>query len=151
MSEPEPPAAEYTPDMIARMNVIVRDMVPHNKALNLEIERLSHGGEVWMKLPWAEHLVGNPLNGALHGGAISSAMDAAGGMAVMAKLGKPSSIATLDLRIDYMKAALRGEDVKIHARCTKVTRHVCFVHATAYTQSESDPVATVAATFARKS
>lgn len=150
MSEPDAPDEEYSPEMITRMNVIVRDMVPHNKALNLEIERLTRG-EVWMKLPWAEHLVGNPMNGALHGGAISSAMDAAGGMAVMAKLGKPSSIATLDLRIDYMKAALRGEDVKIHASCYKVTRHVCFVRATAYTTSESDPVATVAATFARKS
>lgn len=149
MSEPEP-EGEYSPEMIARMNVIVRDMVPHNKALNLEIEKLARG-EVWMKLPWAEHLVGNPLSGALHGGAISSAMDAAGGMAVMAKLGKPSSIATLDLRIDYMKAALRGEDVRIHATCYKVTRHVCFVRATAYTTSENDPVATVAATFARKS
>lgn len=141
---------EYTPEMLARMSGMIRDFVPHNKALGLEVVRM-RGPDVWVKLPWAEQLVGNPATGALHGGAISSAMDATGGLAVMARLKRPGSIATLDLRIDYMRAARRGEDVVIHATCTKATRHVCFVRGTAYTTDESDPVATLAATFARKS
>lgn len=149
MSGASQPGDEYTPEMLARMSGMIRDFVPHNKALGLEVVRMS-GGDVWVKLPWAEQLVGNPVTGALHGGAISSAMDAAGGLSVMAKLGKPGSIATLDLRIDYMRAATRGEDVLIHASCYKATRHVCFVRGTAYTSDESNPVASLAATFARK-
>jgi uncharacterized protein (TIGR00369 family) len=143
-------AGEYTPEMLARMSAMIRDFVPHNLALNLEVVRV-RANDVWMRLPYAEKLVGNPATGALHGGAISSAMDAAGGLAVMTTLGKPSSIATLDLRIDYMRAALRGQDVIIRASCYKVTKHVCFVRGTAYTTDESDPVAALAATFARKS
>ena len=141
---------EYTPEMLARMNAMIRDLVPQNAALGLEIVRLV-GGDVWIRLPWAERLVGNPETGALHGGAISTAMDAAGGLAVMAKLGRPGSIATLDLRIDYMRAAGRGEDIVIHATCYKATKHVCFVRGFAYTTDENDPVAALAATFARKS
>jgi len=141
---------EYTPEMLARMNAMIRDLVPQNAALGLEIVRLA-GGDVWIRLPWAEQLVGNPETGALHGGAISTAMDAAGGLAVMAKLGRPGSIATLDLRIDYMRAGGRGEDIVIHATCYKATKHVCFVRGFAYTTDENDPVAALAATFARKS
>jgi uncharacterized protein (TIGR00369 family) len=141
---------EYTPEMLARMSGMIRDFVPHNAALGLEVIRVSRG-DVWVRLPYAEKLVGNPSTGALHGGAISSAMDATSGLSIMAKLGKPGSIATLDMRIDYMRAALRGEDVVIHASCYKVTKHVCFVRAIAYTTDEADPVASLAATFARKS
>lgn len=141
---------EYTPEMLARMSGMIRDFVPHNAALALDVVRVSRG-DVWVRLPYAEKLVGNPETGALHGGAISSAMDAAGGLAVMARLGRPGSIATLDLRIDYMRAAHRGEDVVIHASCYKVTKHVCFVRGVAYTTDENDPVASLAATFARKS
>lgn len=141
---------EYTPEMLARMSGMIRDFVPHNAALGLEVVRVSRG-DVWVRLPYDEKLVGNPVTGALHGGAISSAMDAAGGLSVMAKLGKPGSIATLDLRIDYLRAALRGQDVVIRASCYKVTRHVCFVRGVAYTTDEQDPVASVSATFARKS
>ncbi len=142
--------SEYTPEMLARMNAMIRDLVPQNAALGLEIVRLT-GGDVWIRLPWAEQLVGNPETGALHGGAISTAMDAAGGLSVMAKLGRPGSIATLDLRIDYMRAGGRGEDIVIHATCYKATKHVCFVRGFAYTTDENDPVAALAATFARKS
>jgi uncharacterized protein (TIGR00369 family) len=145
VSEPD----EYTPEMLARMSALIRDFIPHNKALGLDVVRVK-GGEVWVKLPWAEKLVGNPATGALHGGAISSAMDATSGLAIMTKLGKPGSIATLDMRIDYLRAALRGEDVVIRATCYKVTKHVCFVRASAYTTDEADPVASLAATFARK-
>lgn len=146
MSEEE----EYTPEMLARMSAMIRDFVPHNKALGLEVIRVSRG-EVWVRLPWDAKLVGNPATGALHGGAISSAMDATGGLAIMAKLGKPGSIATLDLRIDYLRAARGGEDIVMRASCYKVTRHVCFVRGVAYTTDERDPVASLAATFARKS
>jgi acyl-coenzyme A thioesterase PaaI-like protein len=41
--------------------------------------------------------------------------------------------------------------VVMRASCYKVTRHVCFVRGVAYTTDESDPVASLSATFARKS
>ena len=136
-------------DKLDAMNAGMRSAVPHNDALGLEVVDIGDG-EIWMKLPWAERLVGDPSTGVLHGGAVSSLMDAAAGFAVMVKLQKRLSITTLDLRIDYLKPASPRADVIAHTVCYKVTRHVCFVRGTGYVTSADDPIATVAATFARK-
>lgn len=140
---------EQRAQVCAVMTHGMQSRVPHNGALGLEvIDYAEH--EVWMRLPYDAKLVGNPATGALHGGAIASLMDAACGFAIMIALGGPSKIATLDLRIDNMKPAARGRAVIAHADCYKITRHVCFVRGTAYVDDASDPIATVAATFARK-
>lgn len=131
------------------MTAGMQERVPQNGALGLEVIDY-RPGEVWMRLPYAPAIVGNPATGVIHGGAISTLMDAACGMAIMVKLGGPAKIATLDLRIDNMKPARAGHAVVAHTVCYKVTRQTCFVRGTAYVDDESDPIATVAATFARK-
>ncbi len=137
--------------IIAQMNEGMRAFVPHNRELGLEVLDFRHRtGEVWMRLPYAERLVGNPDDGVLHGGAITSLMDAACGMAVMVRLGMGAPIATLDLRIDYLKPAGAGRDVIAHTECFKLTRSVAFVRGMAHCGEESDPVASVSATFMRK-
>ena len=56
-------------------------------------------------------------------------------------------MATLDLRIDYMKPATPHEDLFIVSECYKVTRNVAFVRALAFQGSEDNPVASSVATF----
>jgi acyl-coenzyme A thioesterase PaaI-like protein len=56
-------------------------------------------------------------------------------------------IATLDLRIDYMRAAEPGKDVFAKAHCFKVTKNVAFVRAVAYDDDPEDPVAAATAAF----
>jgi uncharacterized protein (TIGR00369 family) len=141
--------ADHDPEELERMSAMMRDAVPHNRALGLEVVKI-RDREVWLKLPYRLDLVGNPETGVLHGGAVASMMDAAAGLAAMARLGRAMNIATLDLRIDYLKPAPAGRDVIVHASCYKVTKHVCFVRGLAYVDDESDPVASVSATFARK-
>ncbi len=137
--------------LIDQMNEGMRRFVPHNRELGLTVLDFRHRtGEVWMRLPYAERLVGNPDDGVLHGGAITSLMDAASGMAVMVRLGVGAAIATLDLRIDYLKPAAAGRDVTAHTECYKLTRHIAFVRGLAHCGDEDDPVAAVAATFMRK-
>jgi uncharacterized protein (TIGR00369 family) len=137
--------------LIAQINAGMLRFVPHNRELGLAVEDFRHGrGEVWMRLPYAERLVGNPDDGVLHGGAITSLMDAACGMAVMVRLGNNAPIATLDLRIDYLKPATPPFDVIAHTECYKVTRSVCFVRGFAHHEDPADPIAAVAATFIRK-
>jgi uncharacterized protein (TIGR00369 family) len=103
-------------------------------------------GVVILRLPWREDLVGNPQTGVLHGGAITALLDAAGGASVFMKMQKPIPIATLDLRIDYLKPATARRDVVARAECYKLTKSVAFVRAVAYQDAE-DVIASVAATF----
>lgn len=147
MSPDLPP--EQKAQVCAVMTQGMQARVPHNRALGLEVIDYADA-QVWMRLPYDAKLVGNPATGVIHGGAISTLMDATCGMATMIALGGPSSIATLDLRIDYLKPAAPGRAVIAHAHCFKITRHVCFVRGTAYVDDPTDPVASVAATFARK-
>ena len=120
--------------------------VPHNNALGLELRSASLG-RAEIALPYDPKLVGNPETGVLHGGAISALMDATCGAAVFQALHQPMTIATLDLRIDYLKPATPGRTVTARAHCYKVTRHVAFVRGVAFLDDEADPIATCSGTF----
>lgn len=143
MAEPDDPEMQR---QLREMNIRFEQLVPHNRALGLKLTSVSPARASFV-LPYAAHLVGNPETGVLHGGAISAAMDAACGTAVFQALSRPMPIATLDLRIDYLKPATAGRDVKIDAHCYKVTRNVAFVRGLAYLDDEGDPIASVAGSF----
>ncbi len=121
--------------------------VPHNRALGMRFVSCAAGGEVVVELPYRDELVGNPDTGVIHGGAITSLLDATCGAAVFVQLASFAPIATLDLRIDYLKPAAAGVAVRAKAFCYKTTRHVGFARAVAYGDDEADPIASAAATF----
>jgi len=105
-----------------------------------------------MRTPYAEHLVGDPDTGVIHGGVITAMLDNACGRAVhLARIeagGDDSgSIATLDLRIDYMSSAEPGRDLYAEAHCYQLTRNVAFVRASAYTDSVENLVASAVGSF----
>ena len=104
-------------------------------------------GEAWSSLPYRPVFVGDTQTGVLHGGVVTAMLDESCGMAVQLALDGTRAIATLDLRIDYQKPATPGLDIKAHSVCYRVTRSIAFVRATAYQDSEDDPVATATACF----
>ncbi|HEY4238563.1 MAG TPA: PaaI family thioesterase [Kofleriaceae bacterium] len=131
-----------------RMAVIrqFQQSVPHNRALGISLVSQTHD-ETRMELPWAEHLVGNPDTGTLHGGAITALLDACSGGAVFAQLTGLVPIATLDLRIDYLRPADARRTVIASATCYKMTRNVAFTRAVAFHDSPDDPIAHSVGTF----
>lgn len=131
--------------ILGRINQTFCSLVPHNQALGLTMVDYAEGVAV-IRLPYQDLLVGNPDTGVLHGGAITALLDATCGASVFMKLVAPLPIATLDLRIDYLKPATPPRDVFARAECFKLSRNVAFARATAY-QSVDDPIATAAATF----
>ncbi len=107
------------------------------------------GARLTVKVPYAEHLVGDPDTGVIHGGVITAALDNASGWAI--RVGEDwqegMGMATLDLRIDYMKPATPQVDLLVTAECFKATKTIAFVRAVAYHESPDDPVATSIASF----
>jgi uncharacterized protein (TIGR00369 family) len=119
---------------------------PHTHALGLSLEGVD-GQVVTVRAPYKEELIGDPETRVLAGGLVTTLLDHTCGMAVWVALDRFVSIATLDLRIDYMRAAKPGLDLLGRARCFKLTRSIAFVRAWAYDETPEDPVAAAQAAF----
>ena len=121
-------------------------VVPHVSAMGIAVVTASIA-RTSLKLPWRADLVGNPDTGFLHGGAITTLIDSASGLAVFLALEKPPSIATLDLRIDYLRPSRGRETVIADAECYRLTRNIAFVRALAHHGDTDRPIANSTSTF----
>ena len=97
---------------------VYENKLPFNKVLGLRIDRLEPGN-VRVVFDMKPELVGNYVHGVLHGGVVSSVLDATGG--IVASIGvveklqtRPpdeiaqgiSKVGTIDLRVDYLRPGL---------------------------------------------
>jgi uncharacterized protein (TIGR00369 family) len=135
------------PELLARLDQMMVRAIPFNVALGLRLDD-AEDGVATMRLPYRADLVGNPETGVLHGGMMTAMLDAACGMAVFLKIQAVARIATLDLRIDYLRPATPPQDVIARAECYRTTRDVAFVRALAHHGDPADPIAAAAGTFA---
>jgi uncharacterized protein (TIGR00369 family) len=124
-------------------------VVPHAAALGMAIVSFSET-QIVCKIPYHEKLIGNPDTGVVHGGVISSLLDNACGIAVSSKTRSFGAIATLDLRIDYMKPATPKLDIFATAECFRVTRSIAFARGFAHHGDINEPIATCTAVFMLK-
>ncbi len=114
---------------------------PYNRELNLQ-PHVVRPDWCAIKIEYQDALVGDPQTGVLHGGVITVLLDVAFGFAIFAKLPAFRPMATLDLRIDYLKPATPGRAVLGGAVCYKLTPELAFVRGCAYHDSPEDPFAT---------
>ena len=99
--------------------------IPFNQVIGLQVETL-RVDFVSIRFAMRAELIGNAVHGILHGGVISSVLDAAGGLAAAASIlekmkgrsaeelaARIARIGTIDLRVDFLRPG-RGDS--FHAR-----------------------------------
>ena len=99
-------------------------------------------GKVTLKMPWQDGVVGDRRTGALHGGAIFSLVDQAGGFAAFLATYPDVRVSpTLDLRIDHMRKSEGGKDLYSDSECYRITKNIAFTRSVLHEGDRDDPVA----------
>ena len=141
----EPMSAATTGDLASRGTA---------QSMALGFETLE--GVCAMRAPFRADLVGDPADGGLAGGVITTLLDQTCGMAVSFAMrarhpgeepGRMGSLATLDFRIDYIRPAKPGRAVTGEAECYSIAGGVAFVRGVAYEDDRDDPIAAAQAAF----
>ncbi|MBF2755333.1 MAG: PaaI family thioesterase [Gammaproteobacteria bacterium AqS3] len=97
-------------------------------------------------LIYAAKLVGNRHTGVVHGGVVTALIDETAGAAVVQRTKSAYSVATLDLRVDYMRPARPERPLFCLAHCHLATRRIAFFRAEAF-HTPSRPIAVGTGTF----
>lgn len=114
----------------------------------LGLRYTAHGDDwVELELPWRADLAGETGGDTLASGPIVSLMDMASGMSIWQRSGTFVAIATLDLRVDYLRPAHPRRAVVGRAQCYRVTRSAAFVRGVAHDGDAARPVANLAGVF----
>lgn len=119
----------------------------HTHALGFAFEGLHDDASPRIRVPYRPEWVGDPDTGVLAGGLVTTLLDHVGGLAVWVAMDAFKPIATLDLRVDYMRAAQPGRDLLAQARCFRLTPTIAFVRGWAFEDDPADPVAAAQAAY----
>ena len=122
------------------------ESLPHNAKLGLRLVDLAPG-RCTTYIEFRPELVGDPGRGVLHGGVVTTLIDATAGAAVYASIAPDRSLATLDMRIDYLKPTRRDKRLYATAELYRLTRRIAFVRASAYQDDRANQVANCVASF----
>ncbi|WP_461211438.1 PaaI family thioesterase [Desulfocurvus sp. DL9XJH121] len=119
---------------------IIENRLPFHAFLGIKVRHLGEGA-CRLAIPFRPEFIGHVGWGALHGGVISTLVDVAGGAALQTLFGLDAKLATIDLRVDYLKPAL-GCGLEAEARVRLSGNRVGNSHVTVY--AEGDPATVLA-------
>jgi len=110
-------------DQIAQMwNARGEGLITH---MALEIEEVSSDC-VRVRMPFNPDFCVDADQTLLHGGILTALLDSVFGLANFVAIDGVSTMATLDLRVDYLRPARSRADVIVSAHCFRTTRHIAF-------------------------
>lgn len=119
---------------------------PHAHHLGLRVVMIGPC-EATLMLPYRPEIVGDSSRGVVFGGVITTLLDHTAGLSVACSMEVSRAVATVDLRVDYLRAAEPGLDLYARTECYKTTRNVAFVRGIAYEGEPGQPFASCLATF----
>lgn len=118
--------------------------IPYCRYLGIRAE--VHEGNLLLVMPFAPHLVGNPLAPALHGGVIGALLETAAIAQVLRELRPAVLPKPIDITVDYMRQA-RDLECRAHAHIIRHGRRVANVEATMWQGDATKPVASLRGHF----
>ena len=119
---------------------IIEEMIPFHRMLGLRLI-LIEKGRVQVLIPYKPELVGDPRTDRIHGGVISTAMDAAGGAAGITTLNnEKDQISTIDIRVDYLFPG-KPEDIVVEGSIVKNGKNIIFTQMRAFHSDEKEVIA----------
>ena len=105
-------------EFVSAINDLFNEQIPFNKILGLKVESISYE-HANVSLQMREELMGHSKRQMLHGGAISTIIDVAGGLAaylgvqkkipdgsVAARIERFGKVSTIDMRVDYLRPGI---------------------------------------------
>lgn len=105
--------------------------LPHSRALGFKFESVE-GIVPKISVPYSKAVVGNADTGVVHGGVITTLVDVTGAISVAARLKEFEILATLDLRIDYLKPAIPDKTIYASSICYRLSEQVAFCRVTCF-------------------
>lgn len=119
---------------------IFNDMIPFNKFIGLKMDDLKDGYAKAI-IDFKPELVGDIRIQAIHGGVISAAMDAVGGMAAITTLNSiDEKIVTVDMRVDYIRSA-RNTGLIIEANIVRSGNKIITTNMQVFSMNDNSLVA----------
>lgn len=122
---------------------------PHSDALGIEFLAWRTDGRLVCRLPWRADLVGHPTIGSIFSGAVWAFLDQSLGRVCMRAVGPTRAVATIDLRVDYLRPSRPGVALLAEVECTRTTRQVAFARGEVHHEGASGepPLALAQGTF----
>jgi acyl-coenzyme A thioesterase PaaI-like protein len=137
MSTPSPtPTAPFEPEFVQAITELFEQKIVFNQHIGLKIDEVLPE-RVSGHLDMRPELIGHYAHHRLHGGVISAALDAMGGLAVLAgmaarhmddsieqRMHRFAKLGTIDLRIDYLRPAVGSARFALHAEALRLGSRV---------------------------
>ncbi|MGD9966785.1 MAG: PaaI family thioesterase [Hyphomonadaceae bacterium] len=116
------------------------ERIPYARFLGIRAEL--KGDELTLIMPFGQHLIGNPLLPALHGGVVGALMEvtALTQLAIASKSERFPK--TIDINIDYLRSG-RPVDTFARAKVVKIGRRIANVQAEAWQAERAQAIATM--------
>lgn len=104
--------------------------IPFNRLLGMKARTLSRGTAVF-EIPFKPELVGDIFRPAIHGGVVSTLIDATGGAAAFTMVEVVDRVSTVDMRVDYLRHGVEDTlvaDAKVVRMGNRVAAVQVIVH-----------------------
>lgn len=121
------------------------DQHPLFKNFGVEIVSVK-SGKAEMRMPYLPHLADR--RSAVHRGALVTLLDTTCGLAIFSALNSLQPIATIDLRVDFLREIPPGVGLVAAVECVGRTQQIAYIAGKGYAQGDDDPIALVAGSFA---